>query len=227
MIGGLAYSNDLTQWLTYKPSDPLNNLAAFAHIYNFNTCSNTSCYDSQIGPGRGAGAAGAHRDRLRTTARHGVHRHAHVLGRRHGVGYLGWTWNTWTAATGPVLITDYNGTATPSAKASRTASTLSPTNPTRTPRTPEPPPGRVDHGPQHDRRACRQLPPAPAPPAPPCLPASPAPTFAPTPWRALAKDREIPREPARCTQARSTPVLRPNCRSWPTSHWPIPARTWA
>ena len=30
----------------------------------------------------------------------------------HGVGYLGWTWNTWPCNSGPALITDYNGTPT-------------------------------------------------------------------------------------------------------------------
>jgi hypothetical protein len=30
----------------------------------------------------------------------------------HGVGYLGWTGNTWPRTSGPALITDDNGTAT-------------------------------------------------------------------------------------------------------------------
>ena len=46
LVGGLAYSNDLSQWLTYKPTDPTGNLAAAWHIYNFNTCANESCWDS-------------------------------------------------------------------------------------------------------------------------------------------------------------------------------------
>lgn len=32
--GGLAGSNDLSQWLTYKPSDPTGNLAAAWHVHN-------------------------------------------------------------------------------------------------------------------------------------------------------------------------------------------------
>src|SRR5258708_4499162 len=50
MLGGLAWSNDLSQWLANKPSDPQNNLAASEHIYTFNPSSNTSCWDSQIAP---------------------------------------------------------------------------------------------------------------------------------------------------------------------------------
>ncbi len=50
MLGGMEYSNDLTQWLQFKPTDPDNNLVASWHSYNFNTCSNQSCWTSQIAP---------------------------------------------------------------------------------------------------------------------------------------------------------------------------------
>ena len=50
MVGGLAWTNDLSQWLAYKPTDPTDNLVASWHSYNFNACSNTSCWDSQIAP---------------------------------------------------------------------------------------------------------------------------------------------------------------------------------
>ncbi len=38
MAGGLAWANDLSQWLAYKPTDPLNRLIASHHSYNFNAC---------------------------------------------------------------------------------------------------------------------------------------------------------------------------------------------
>lgn len=112
MIGGLAYSNDVTQWLTYKPTDPLNNLAAFAHVYNFNTCSNTSCYDSQFGP------VAAQVPFSLTEIGENDCGHAFIdtlmnWADSHAVGYLGWTWNAWDCSTGPSLISDYTGTATP------------------------------------------------------------------------------------------------------------------
>ncbi|HET8846800.1 MAG TPA: cellulase family glycosylhydrolase, partial [Ktedonobacteraceae bacterium] len=50
LLGGLAFSNDLTQWLANEPTDPLNNLVASTHIYNFNVCSTVSCWTSQIAP---------------------------------------------------------------------------------------------------------------------------------------------------------------------------------
>ncbi|MFG2039515.1 cellulose binding domain-containing protein [Dactylosporangium sp. NPDC048998] len=111
MIGGLAYANDLTQWLQYKPTDSQNNIAAFAHIYNFNTCSNTSCYDSQLAPV-------AQQVPLSLTeigendCAHGFVDTLMNWADGRGVGYLGWTWNTWNCSTGPSLISDYNGTPT-------------------------------------------------------------------------------------------------------------------
>ena len=110
-IGGLAYSNDLTQWLTYKPTDPLNNIAAFAHIYNFNTCANTSCWNSQLAP------VAAQVPLTLTEIGENDCAHGFVDGLMdwadaNGVGYLGWTWNNWDCSTGPSLITDWDGTAT-------------------------------------------------------------------------------------------------------------------
>lgn len=48
--GAVKYSIDLSQWLTYKPTDPAGNLAAAWHVYNFNSCSNESCWDDTLAP---------------------------------------------------------------------------------------------------------------------------------------------------------------------------------
>jgi hypothetical protein len=113
MLGGLAYSNDLTQWLQYEPSDPRHNLVASWHSYNFNTCAALACWTSQIAPviarvpvvpgeigendcaGTYINPLMSWLDSTRT-------------------GYLAWTWDAWAGAcaTGPVLITDYNGAPT-------------------------------------------------------------------------------------------------------------------
>lgn len=45
MLGGIEYSNVLTQWTSYEPSDPLNNLAASWHMYGGNTCVDVSCWN--------------------------------------------------------------------------------------------------------------------------------------------------------------------------------------
>jgi endoglucanase len=113
MLGGEEYSNDLTGWLQYKPTDPDNNLVASWHVYNFNACASQSCWNSQIVPviakvplvpgeigendcaGRFIGPLMAWLD-------------------SHSTGYLAWTWNNWSGgcSSGPVLITNYNGTPT-------------------------------------------------------------------------------------------------------------------
>jgi hypothetical protein len=111
MIGGLAYSNDLSQWLQFKPTDPMNNLAAFAHVYNFNSCSNSSCWDSTFAP------VAAQVPLSLTEIGENDCAHGFVDGLMnwadsHGVGYLGWTWNAWDCSSGPALITDYTGNPT-------------------------------------------------------------------------------------------------------------------
>jgi hypothetical protein len=45
LLGGVEYSNSLTQWLKYAPSDPLANLGAAWHIYDYNLCSNENCWN--------------------------------------------------------------------------------------------------------------------------------------------------------------------------------------
>ena len=50
MLGGEEYANDLTDWLSYEPTDPDHNLVASWHSYNFNTCSSQSCWTSEVAP---------------------------------------------------------------------------------------------------------------------------------------------------------------------------------
>jgi len=44
-LGGVGYANYLSRWVAYKPADPLNNLMAAWHVYNFNACSSVSCWN--------------------------------------------------------------------------------------------------------------------------------------------------------------------------------------
>jgi hypothetical protein len=111
MLGGLAYSNDLTGWLAHEPSDPSHNLVASWHSYNFNTCSSSSCWDSQIAPVQAvvpvvAGELGEN------DCGHGYVDSLMTWLDSHGSSFLAWTWNAWDCGSGPSLITDYNGTPT-------------------------------------------------------------------------------------------------------------------
>jgi endoglucanase len=113
MLGGLEYANDLTEWLQYKPTDPDNNLAASWHSYNFNACNTQSCWTSQVAPVIASvpviageigenDCAGTYIDPLTTWLE------------SENTSFLAWTWDDWSGAcaTGPVLITDYNGDPT-------------------------------------------------------------------------------------------------------------------
>ena len=123
LLGGVRYSNALTSWAAYKPTDSANNLAAAWHVYNNNTCNSTTCF------------AGAPATLSATTP---------IVATEFGendcagtiitpwmtwfdgniVGYLAWTWDTWnptcvatttTSSGNPwSLITSYT-TATPMA----------------------------------------------------------------------------------------------------------------
>ena len=112
MLGGLSFSNDLTQLLSYLPADPDHNLAASWHSYNFNSCSAQSCWNSQIAPVAGSiplvtgeigenDCAGGYIDPLMSWLD------------SIGSSYLAWAWNADFGCTaGPSLITDYTGTPT-------------------------------------------------------------------------------------------------------------------
>ena len=112
MLGGEEYSNDLTDWLAYEPTDPDHNLVASWHSYNFNTCSTQSCWTSEVAPVAAsvpvvAGEIGendcadSYVDPLMTWMD------------SEGISYLAWAWNAdFACSSGPGLITDYTGTPT-------------------------------------------------------------------------------------------------------------------
>ena len=111
MTAGLTWTNDLSQWLTYKPADSTGNLMASWHTYNFNACVTTACWDSQIGTVAAqvpvqAGEIG------QNTCAHDYIDQVMAWADAHGVGYTAWTWNPWGCGSGNVLITAYDGTPT-------------------------------------------------------------------------------------------------------------------
>lgn len=111
MLGGVEYSNSLSHWLSYKPTDPQNNLTASWHSYNFNICNTQTCWDNQIAPvGQQvpviAGEIGEN------DCAHGYIDTLMPWMDSHGFSYLGWTWDTWNCSSGPALISDYSGTPT-------------------------------------------------------------------------------------------------------------------
>ncbi len=111
LVGGLAYANDLSSWLSYRPSDPTGNLMASWHSYNFNACATVSCWHAQVAPVAAAVPVVAGEVGENDCA------HGYLDGLLpwldgRGAGYLGWGWDTFDCAGFPALVSDYSGTPT-------------------------------------------------------------------------------------------------------------------
>jgi aryl-phospho-beta-D-glucosidase BglC (GH1 family) len=112
VLGGVSYSNALSQWLSYRPNDPLNDVAAAWHIYEFNVCNTIACYDStaaNVAAQAPIIASEIGVDNCDSTFLNTL------LGWLDGkqLSYAAWTWNTWGGACSSLsLISDYAGTAT-------------------------------------------------------------------------------------------------------------------
>ncbi|HXR73126.1 ricin-type beta-trefoil lectin domain protein, partial [Actinocrinis sp.] len=110
MLGGLAYSNDLSQWNQYKPSDPDGNLTASWHSYSFNTCNTSSCWNSQVAPVMAQSPVIAGEIGESDCGGSYINSLTAWL-ESHETSFLAWTWDAWGGCAN-ILITDYNGTPT-------------------------------------------------------------------------------------------------------------------
>jgi aryl-phospho-beta-D-glucosidase BglC (GH1 family) len=113
MVGGLAWANDLSQWLAYEPTDPDHNVIASWHSYNFNSCNSSTCWNSTIAPVAAkvpvqAGEIG------QNNCNHDYIDQVMAWADSNGIGYSAWTWNPWGVcnSNGNDLILDWNGTPT-------------------------------------------------------------------------------------------------------------------
>jgi len=112
LLGGVQYANALSKWLAYEPQDPTGNLLASWHVYNFNICNSSGCYDATAAPVASTvplvadeiGENDCNTGMLNT-----------LMGwlDGHNAGYLAWTWDTWgTTCSTLSLITDHSGNPT-------------------------------------------------------------------------------------------------------------------
>jgi PKD repeat protein len=111
LAGGLAYANDMSQWLSFKPTDSGNALVASIHNYNFNSCISLSCWNSVYQPIATSypvvtGELGEN------DCAHGYIDSYMNWADQNGVSYLAWAWNTYSCNTFPALISNFNGTPT-------------------------------------------------------------------------------------------------------------------
>ena len=111
LVGGLDYANDLRGWLAQGLRDPLGQLVASFHVYNFNRCRDEDCWEREIAPVERqvpvvAGELGEN------DCEHGFLDRFVRWADTRGVSYLGWTWNLWDCRSGPSLVTTWSGTPT-------------------------------------------------------------------------------------------------------------------
>jgi hypothetical protein len=113
IAGGLGWANDLSQWLAYRPQDNANNLGASWHLYNFNGCSNETCWNNTIAPIAAQGIPIIIGELGENDCASDFTKQAMNWADAHGVGYLPWAWNpTMDCGGGPSLIQNYTGTPT-------------------------------------------------------------------------------------------------------------------
>ncbi len=118
LLAGIEYANDLTQWMTYKPTDPAGNMAASWHVYpNSNyTGSHTLMMDAGgvagIVPIVATEIGGVLSGCTATSGTDDGSFITMVMSYLDGLSppqsYVGWSWSTDDT---PVLISNYNGTA--------------------------------------------------------------------------------------------------------------------
>ena len=113
MLGGLAYANDLTQWLAYEPTDPDHNLVASWHSYSFNACNNETCWNSQISPVIARVPVIAGEIGEKDCGDSYIDKLMNYLDSM-STSYLAWAWNPgFHCSGGTALISAYTGSPTP------------------------------------------------------------------------------------------------------------------
>lgn len=125
LIGGRSYSNDVSGWMQYKPTDPSNSMVLSIHLYNFNY------------PCPGTGGSGAAAATAATTCFTSGSNNITTIKASHPVVFgelgaedcssafvspmmdwmetnkisvLGWTWHPYDCSGTPSLLSDWNGT---------------------------------------------------------------------------------------------------------------------
>jgi endoglucanase len=117
LVGGIQWANTLWSsathnWLSYKPTDPLGNLAAAVHIYPNTWCKEVTCYDREIAPVAAQAPVIATEfgfNGCDAPAAQWLNTLMSWLD-AHQSGYLAWIWNAPDACANGNLIADWDGT---------------------------------------------------------------------------------------------------------------------
>ena len=109
-IPGITYANDLSQWVSHMPHDPLHQLIAEAHVYGKQTCDAVRCFQATFAPvarrvpllfgeiGESFDSTDCGSSRVSTIVN---------WADAHRVGYEAWAWDTWGSC--GILIRNYAG----------------------------------------------------------------------------------------------------------------------
>jgi endoglucanase len=111
IVNGMNWAGDLSQWLQHRPTDPLNQIIAGAHIYDFSQFNTVADWDRTIAPVAAQvpvymGEFGDH------TCGTTFNRVIMDWMDKTGLSYTAWTWNTWDCGSGPAIISSHDGTPT-------------------------------------------------------------------------------------------------------------------
>jgi hypothetical protein len=112
LLGGAGRADDLTQWLASAPADPDHDLAASWHSYSTSPCNTQGCWSGQVTPVMAAVPVVTTEIGENDCADTYLSPLMSWLDSAHG-GYLAYAWNAdFDCATGPGLISSYDGTPT-------------------------------------------------------------------------------------------------------------------
>ena len=113
LLGGVAYSNSLAQWVQYAPTDPLNNTAAVWHSFNFNYCNTQTCWDQYVAPVASKYPVVVTEFGENDCQGTYVVPMLQWLDSKNCSTYVAWTFNVWDCSSGPALISSYSNNGTP------------------------------------------------------------------------------------------------------------------
>jgi hypothetical protein len=113
MLGGLAYSSDVSSWLSSLPDDPDHSLVVSFHSYDTHGCDTSKCWTDTVRPLAATVPV--------VTGEFGEYDCSSKYSNKYmkfadkaGLSYLGWAWDaispgSWQCTT-PALIVNYGGT---------------------------------------------------------------------------------------------------------------------
>jgi len=111
MSPGVQFTNSLTQWLSFKPTDPLGRLAAAWHSYATQVCNTLSCWTTNVEPVLNAVPVVVGEIGQNDCQGTYIQQLMDWLDARSG-NYLAWAWNTYDCNSFPSVISNYDGTPT-------------------------------------------------------------------------------------------------------------------